>query len=178
MKLSDALRGARALKNLKQWQVAKVLNVKQQAVSEWEAGGGVDQKHWEGIKEVLGIDVSAYYPPPLSEILLVETSGRRSPITTQSAGRNAFAQTGPISGVGDNLVISNGPPPPEGMVQTDLTPFELSAIETLRDMAPNAASMIIEAIGLFALVGNQMMLQDCLAGLRSEHERYLRKTGR
>ena len=37
-----------------------MLGVTQQAVSDWEGGGGVDKEHWPALKEYLGIDVESH----------------------------------------------------------------------------------------------------------------------
>jgi transcriptional regulator with XRE-family HTH domain len=58
MNTGDKMRMARLAKKMSQRALAGVVGVKQQAVSEWENGGGVDPKHWPEIKEHLGIDLS------------------------------------------------------------------------------------------------------------------------
>jgi transcriptional regulator with XRE-family HTH domain len=59
MNTGDKMRMARLAKKMSQQALADAVGVKQQAVSEWENGGGIDPKHWPEIKEHLGVDLSS-----------------------------------------------------------------------------------------------------------------------
>lgn len=60
MEIGERMRMARLGKKLAQQAVADAIGVTQQAVSDWEKGGGIDEEHWQSIKELLGVDVAQH----------------------------------------------------------------------------------------------------------------------
>jgi len=131
MKLSDALRMGRAAKKLSQRQVADHLGLKQQAVSEWEKGGGVDKKHWGGIKELLDVDVSAYLPPMLTDYAM-DALAKRLEAREILAATGDNSTNAPIrshdnteSPISVKVTHNNGTAPPQSGKQ----PIELSEKE-------------------------------------------------
>ena len=96
IKTNEKIRMARLAKRLSQQAIADILGVTQQAISDWENGGGIDQEHWPALKEHLGVDVS-------SSISMRDAT--RSPASAISANNVGYIQ---ISADG---TISNGKQP-------------------------------------------------------------------
>jgi len=84
MDLKDAIRDARTAKKLTQKQLAKLLGVTQQAVSGWEDGIGVDEKHWPGIMKHLGVNVALY--TPINQTVSMTESAMTQIINTSNNG--------------------------------------------------------------------------------------------
>jgi transcriptional regulator with XRE-family HTH domain len=59
-KLGKAIRLARSAIDISQDELARTLSQKQQAIALWEQTGRVPKKHWQKIKEVLGVDPEDY----------------------------------------------------------------------------------------------------------------------
>lgn len=77
MKASDAIRAARALKKLKQHELASLIGVSQQMVSEWETDREpIAVKNWAALKDVLEVDCAVLEMPITNKTTTASTGGR------------------------------------------------------------------------------------------------------
>jgi len=76
-----AINKGRRRAGLSQKQLAAMIGVTQQAVSQWESGGDIGKEHWRAIFDIIGVDVAAHSMVVLGEQVL---SGMRA------AGQNAL----------------------------------------------------------------------------------------
>lgn len=77
MKISEALRMARAAKKMKQHELAAMIGVSQQMVSGWENDSDpVSPKNWQAILEALGVDCSQYEMPQTQKSAYIATGHR------------------------------------------------------------------------------------------------------
>lgn len=92
MKAGDALRAARALKKLKQHELAALIGVSQQMVSEWETDREpVAAKNWKALKEVLEVDCSLLDMPKTAQPITTQTTTGNSSPAQQHTGSGNMA---------------------------------------------------------------------------------------
>lgn len=108
MKASDAIRTARALKKLKQHELAALIGVSQQMVSEWETEKEtVAVKNWEALKQILDVDCAALEMPQTSVSNQTATVNAKQQSHSGSGNLSMFGQDGiACSGLDDQ-----NPPP-------------------------------------------------------------------
>jgi hypothetical protein len=143
--LRTVLKMELAKRDMDQESLASPLGLSQQAISDWAAKGRIPRKHWDYIRETLGIEPS-------------EFTGNPQRIDNHASVTNSHQSVAATTGATITLNTDVDLAP---TIAFNLTPKEYEAVQAIRSIG----GRIIEAVILFDLYGNKAGLERCIADL-------------